>query len=373
MIAPVLFLRSVFLRVLLRVLFSPVGLGVFFSPVGFAAVVAGGVCIASPTPAHAQSAEEISGARALAKQGFQAYQAEDWQKAYDLFKRAESLYHAPPHLLYMARASEKLGNLVEARELYNRILREELSSNAPDVFVEAKQNAAKEIETVEPRLARVTVQLEGPNADQVQVFANGKPVPPALIGAPRPVDPGQYEFTVQSDVAKAEPVTVEVGEGGSESVTIQLVEVERPPEPVATDPVPPPAEPVDGGTKSAPIPAYVAFGVGAVGLGVGTAFLISHLDQQGQADSRFTDGNCGQDGQCTQAEQDEIQAISSSAATAGTLSIVGFGVGAAAIGTGVVLLLLNGDDATEQAHRHENERHVRPLVGLGSVGLSGRF
>lgn len=373
MIAPLLPLRFFFSRILFRVCFSPVGLGAVFSPVGLGAVLAGGVCIASPAIAHAQSAEEIAGARALAKQGFQAYQAEDWQQAYELFRRAESLYHAPPHLLYMARASEKLGNLVEARELYNRILRENLASDAPGVFVEAQHAASEEIKTVEPRLARVTIQLEGPNADQVQVLANGKPVPPALIGAPRPMDPGQYEFTVESDVAKADPVTVKVEEGGSETVTIQLIEVVPPPEPVASDTVPPPAEPVDRGTKSSPIPAYVAFGVGAVGLGVGTAFLISHFDQQGQADSRFDDGNCDRDGQCTQEEQEEIQELSSSAATAGTLSLVGFGVGAAAIGTGVVLLLLSSDDATEQANRYDNERHVRPLVGFGSLGLSGRF
>jgi hypothetical protein len=32
--------------------------------------------------------------------------------ALDLFSRAESIIHAPPHLLYIARAHDKLGKLV---------------------------------------------------------------------------------------------------------------------------------------------------------------------------------------------------------------------------------------------------------------------
>src|SRR5688572_13849493 len=82
-------------------------------------------------PAAAQTEEEIAGARSAATPGVKAYDAGDYAQAVDLFQRAESLVHAPPHLLYMARGNEKLGHLVTARELYNKIIRETLPASAP--------------------------------------------------------------------------------------------------------------------------------------------------------------------------------------------------------------------------------------------------
>ncbi|NLE87761.1 MAG: hypothetical protein GX607_15340 [Myxococcales bacterium] len=329
------------------------------------AALAGALVVALPDDAVAQTAEEVAGARELARQGAEAFAAGEWQQAHDYFERAESLFHAPPHLLYMARSKEKLGELVEALELYNKIVREQLDSTAPRAFVDAQESAAEEMKAIEPRLARVTVTLEGPGADRAEVLANGKPVPAALLGVPRPMDPGTYEFTVVAEGAEAEPVVVTIDAGARESVTLRLTAVEAAP----LAPPPPAAEPADSG--SSPVPAYVALGAGAVALGVGTFFLIDHLGKKGDADDLFNDRGCALDGACTVAEQNEIKDLSSEAATSGTLSIVGFGVGAAAVGAGLFLLLTN-DSSTETARQH-NEPHVRPVLGWRSVGLSGRF
>jgi len=70
----------------------------------------------------AQSAEEISGARALAEQGIEAFGDKKFHEAYDLMNRAKSLYHAQIHLLFIARSAEKPGKLVEARESYNKLV-----------------------------------------------------------------------------------------------------------------------------------------------------------------------------------------------------------------------------------------------------------
>ena len=62
--------------------------------------------------ADAQTNSERAGARAAAGEGLKAFNEGRHAEAIDLFTRAESLVHAPPHLLYIARANEKLGWLV---------------------------------------------------------------------------------------------------------------------------------------------------------------------------------------------------------------------------------------------------------------------
>lgn len=322
----------------------------------------------SPAATAASSAEQIAGARALAQQGSAAFSAQKWQEAFDFFQRAESLYHAPPHLLYMARACEKLGRLVEAREFYNALLRESLPEGAPPAFRAAQESGALEIAELEPRLPQVTVSLEGERTGGVRVLANRKEIPPALLGVPRPMDPGDYEFTVESEVLRAEAVRVTVAEGAGETVVLRLLP--RTSAPVASG-TPDVVESSDGGGSR--IPAYLAFGVGAIGLGFGTAFSIDHFSKAGESDRLFVDGGCDRDGACTEDEQTRILELSSASASSGTLGLVGFGVGAAALGTGLVLWFLAPESSSTSALADRSAPHVRPLVGVSSVGVAGRF
>jgi hypothetical protein len=88
-------------------------------------------------PAAAQGDEQRAGARTLATEGAQAFNEGRFKDAVDLFGKAESLVHAPPHLLFMARAYTKLGQYVKAREAYLKIVKEQLPANAPQAFRDA--------------------------------------------------------------------------------------------------------------------------------------------------------------------------------------------------------------------------------------------
>ena len=90
-----------------------------------------------------------------------------WADAIDYFKRAESLVHATPHLLYIARAQAQTGLFVEARENYLTIIHEELKADAPQVFKSAKESASKEIRDVESHFAYATVTLKATLAGTV--------------------------------------------------------------------------------------------------------------------------------------------------------------------------------------------------------------
>ena len=67
----------------------------------------------------------------MVQAGAAAFKDQRWAEAVDLFKRAESMVHAPTHLLYLARAQDKLGHLVEAHEAYLKIVKEPLPPNPP--------------------------------------------------------------------------------------------------------------------------------------------------------------------------------------------------------------------------------------------------
>src|SRR5450432_3689021 len=127
-----------------------------------AAILLTSVCLLAVEPcAFAQTDDDRAGARVAATEGVKASNEKRWADAADLFARAESLVHSPVHLLYLARAQEKLGKLVKARENYNRIIREKYGADAPDAFRQAQTSAQQEVGGLDARLAAITVKLDG--------------------------------------------------------------------------------------------------------------------------------------------------------------------------------------------------------------------
>src|SRR6187401_1114642 len=112
-------------------------------------------------PALAQTDEQRAAARSLATQGNAAFEAGRYRDAVELFGKAESLMHAPPHLLFMARSHKKLGEFVRAREAYLKIMKETLPASAPKAFRDAQLAAEEEVREVEPKIANLTVKVEG--------------------------------------------------------------------------------------------------------------------------------------------------------------------------------------------------------------------
>jgi len=334
-------------------------------------------------PAAAQTEEEIAGARSAATQGVKAYEAGDYAQAVDLFQRAESLVHAPPHLLYMARGHEKLGHLVTARELYNKIIRETLPPSAPQAFRDAQEAAAEEIRAVEPRLARLTVTVTVPPGVVPAVTMDGKEVPAALLGVARPVDPGEHVVEAKADGYLATRQSTALSEGGTGAVALKLeADPNAPvaglepapvaqPEPVAMPAAMPQDTAPRGGGSSLRTPAYISFGVGAVGLGAGLLFTLQSASKRSDADDKYEEcASRGVDGQCKEEDplSDEVASLDDDAGSAQTLAIVGYAVGGLGVAAGVTLLLLDRSSGASA-----REPRIVPWVGYQSAGVSGTF
>jgi hypothetical protein len=328
----------------------------------------------------------VAGARAAATEGAKAFQEGRWQDAVDLFTRAESLVHAPPHLLFLARAQVKLGRLVAARELYNKILREPLAGDAPPAFLTAREAAEAEIETIEPRLARLTIKVEGASEKPVTVTMDGRPVASALIGVSAPADPGKHELSATAEGFIAKPQTVTLAEGGQGQVLLSLV-----PDPNYKPPAPPPgdapaAAPASSGMASAPpvgsepqatslaVPAYTAFGVGAVGLGAGILFTLQSSSKRSDADDAFATCQAAGDGDCRENDPSagEVVSLEDDAKSAQTLATIGYIVGGVGVAAGVTLLILDGSGGSESAGSRSSPT-LRAWVGYRSAGLHGTF
>lgn len=329
--------------------------------------------------AMGQSAEVKAAARAAANQGLEAFKSGDYQTAVDRFERANELIRAPTHTLFLARAHEKLGNLVVARELYLELDREQLADDAPQAFVQAQSDARTELEALEPRVPRITVDVTGPGAEAAEVLMDDKPMPSALIGIERPVDPGKHRFRASAGEAKARPVIVTVEEGERKSITLELktlATTDLPPD--DRDPVVPdkPTEPADDGVSGMTVAGVTALGVGGLGLGLGLYFTKQKGDFEDDADTLFDACNPRV---CSSSERQRIAAMDEDAATAANMSTAGFIVGGLGVATGITLLLLapSGEDEPAQpeapAEKDDVWAKVQPWVGLGSFGVNGTF
>jgi hypothetical protein len=334
------------------------------SRVASLALLVGGMGVGGT--AHAQTDEARAQARAAATQGLKALQDGRYKDALDLCTRAETLMHAPTHLLLIARAQTKLGHLVEAQEAYIKIEREHLAPSAPRAFVDAQAAATDEQAALAPRVPVLKVDVEGASPSDLQITLDGAPFSSALVGMASPINPGAHTFAVTSAAATADPATVTIAEGAKQSVTLTLkatIAAEQPSSSQPTAPVgdatPEPAPPHPSGATTA---GWIGVGVGVAGLVAGTVFVVKNHSDRNDANVF-----CGSSG-CPESKRSEISSFDSSANSAATLSWVSYGVGAAGLITGGVLLWIgHGKQAAPRTGQ------VVPLFGTRSMGVRVTF
>lgn len=208
---------------------------------------------ASPAPAAtaAISAEDKGAARLAATQGIELYRAKNYTEALERLKKAQELFDAPVHLLYIARCQRELGQWVEAADTYRRLGRSTLPPNASEAFTNAVNDGAKELAELEPRIPRVLISVNPENAADVQLWLNDQPVPSAAIGVERPQNPGALKIKATATGFADYTADLNVAEGQVTPVDVQLATAAPEPAPVAVAepeaPPPAPAKPASGG------------------------------------------------------------------------------------------------------------------------------
>jgi hypothetical protein len=334
--------------------------------------------IAAHLPGQVQAQQQPSAAdrttaRRLGNEGVIALKNGDFDTAADRFERANDLVNAPSFLVLLARARTGQGRLVEAYEIYRTIIREGVQPDKPEAFKRALTEAKAEVKLLEPRLAWVAVNVVGARPEQVEVTLNGSVIPSAALGAQRPADPGTLRIEAKAEGFRTVEKTLELTEG-QHPAPIEL-RLEELPKPAASLPVRM-AEPVmtaDGGEPgfmSQSTLGYVALGLGAAGLAVGTVTGILAINRRQELDDFDCYATAGDT--CFLANEEEtVNAVVSAEEdldTFSTAATISFIAGGALTATGLILLITAPDEPASA-----EGATIRPFVGFGSVGAVGTF
>ena len=309
-------------------------------------------------------------ARALAIEASELYANDSYEQAYDRFNRAYQLVRVPTVGLWAARSLVKLGRLVEASERFLEVSREPVADDAPPEHERAKEEAAAERQALLARIPSVRVLVEGAAPGEVFVTLNGELVPTALVGAQRPVNPGQLTVkgTRGEQVVEA---AVEIREGETRDVRLVFAAPPGADKPASAPPpgrlaplaplAPAPRADYDAGEGSTQRTlGYVALGLGGAGLAFGALFGALGLGDESDLEDACPGRRC----------EPEHHAALDAYETKRTLSTVGFASGAVFAATGAVLLLSAPSSPPDTARAPRG-----PALGVfardGALGVFG--
>lgn len=311
--------------------------------------------------AAAEDAATRQAARKLAEDGVAALQSGDTATALQKLEKAHQMLKVPSVALWSARALSKKGLLVEAAERLREVARLPSSGDAA-VQAQARHDAERELAELTPRIPNLVIDVVNAEPSAVTVTLDGAPVPSALLGEDRPVNPGTHRVL---GATGDEQVTVDVVLAESERKRTELRFAAKTVAPIAS-PGAAPAVPAVPAELSSAGPqrtlAYVALGAGAAGLVLGGVTGALALSKKSSLDD---DPACAGD-LCTYEAEDDVNSLR----TLRTVSSIGFIAGGVLAATGVVLLVTAKPSSAQGALSRPS---LAVGVGAGHVRLAGSF
>jgi len=289
-------------------------------------------------------------ARAIAAEGSEAFEQRDFPRALALFQRASTIVQAPTITLMQARTLVELGRLMEALDQYAATQRMVAIDPTNDAYRQAADAAQLELDPLLKRIPTVRVHVQGTAPDeQVDIFIDGKQLSPQVAAVERLVDPGHHRIEARASLGRTGSTEIDLPERARADAEVKL-----PPLPTAAPvavppPPPPPPPPAESSHWQSTLGWSLAIG--------GAAFTVAGVVTGAMAlsDKSTLDDACKPG--CPPSEANTIDQWR----TERTLSYVSFGVGAAGLIGGTVLILTSPKSA------------VSMTVGPNRVALLGAF
>jgi hypothetical protein len=324
-----------------------------------------GLVVLPPMAAGEEGDDSVTAAaRALAIDGVKLAQIDHCDQAVDKLERAEKLHHAPIVLANLGQCYIKLGRLVEGIERLRAVLREPLPAAPSDALQQAYNDSKRLLDETRPKLANLTVTVEGMVDAEPSASIDGHALPSALIGAAHPSDPGQHIIRVSARGYQTNTRAVTLEPGESQTVLVTML---RDPSatPIASAGA---AEPerssarteapalASAATRPRPRtpaheptlwPAYVAWGIGGVGIGVGIGFGIAAISNKASLNDHCPNKSC----------PPEQRTLLDTARRNATVSTVAYVVGAAGAVAGTLIYLLT--NRSENATPRDASSHLQ--------------
>jgi hypothetical protein len=343
--------------------------------VALATSLAAGTAHALPTAADRETARE------LMQQGRDLRDKNDLRGALQRFKAADDIMHVPTTGLEVARAQASLGQLVEARDTIAAIRLVPEKPSDPEPFKEARVKADELDASLDGRVPAVTIAVHGAAAGEAPALTiDGVPVPPAVVGLPRNVDPGHHVIVVKTASAEGK-AEVDVREGQRKPVELTLAASAGGP-PNAQTAGPSDASPGadSAGANSSTAEAtperttttshspdaltYAGGALAGAGLVAGAVTGILSWSKKSSLESACPGHVCPPS---SYSSYDSANTL----ATVSTFAFVAAGVGAC---VAVVSLIVGHEEKSEPASTPPAARlRVSPWIGAGAAGVGGSF
>ncbi len=295
-------------------------------------------------PAKAQSPADVALARDLFLEGAKFAQAGEWNEARQRYEKSLALRRAPRTLYSLGIAYRNLRRFVESLESHRAFLVEMHKDDEKDKQYE--QPARDAVAELEKLVARVDIKVQADEDVKYLLTIDGIIVPEAAYGYPRLVDPGKHTILAHAVGFQDAKREVTLGEGEKQVVTLDL------------------ALPGTGDGSSRPTGHRKGSGVSpletALLIGGGATFLagltVGLIGVQQAIDSPTRDGRDANDARRL--------------ALAG--DVMG-GLGIAAAGAGLTMVLLDKYGKSSRADTKAGTVWMTPVVTPASIGVVGRF
>jgi hypothetical protein len=291
---------------------------------------------AEPSPADRETA------RALMEKGDQAFDASDFPRALEHYKAAHALVELPSTGVWVVKTLEKLGRLIEARDLALAASRLPVKPDERRVVTDARAESADLAQRLAPRIPSLEVQVTGlPSTATYQLTVDGTVSPPELVRVARKVDPGLHKVIVRAAGFRDGLAERKVNEREAATITIELEKAAA-----GVTSAPP--------TESGGVHPLMWVGVSFTGAGLLAGAIAGGISLAAASSAKDL---CGDDDYCPSEAASDIE----TSKTTAWVSNIGFGVA----GAGAVLLIVGLVLPTEPA------REVASHLCAGSRGTIG--
>ncbi len=293
---------------------------------GFVGVAAVSACLAFAADARAEpSPADRNLAQTLFDQARELMGGGKYAEACAKFSESQRLDPGGGTLLNLALCHEKQGKIATAWADFH----EALSAALRDHRKEREKLAREHLQSLEPRLPRLTLQAAHPVANPIELKLDGAALGPTVWGTAVPIDPADHVIEATAPGKKSWTTRFSMRESEQRTTTVPPLEDEPPTKTAA---------PLEVGIHQADIRpgihpragTYIAGGFGLLGIGVGTYFGLRAIDEHKQADPFCSETSCQRAG--FDHNQDAVRDA--------WISDAAFGVGLVGVGLAVYWLVV---------------------------------
>jgi len=309
-------------------------------------------------PALAQSAADSATAEILFNEALALLESNKAAEACRKLEESQRLDPGVGTLLYLADCYQQTSRTASAWATFR-----EAAYMAKARADEREAVALEQAQKLEPTLSYLTIEVSAP-AGELTLLHDGKVVGQPLWGTAFPVDPGVHQLEASAPGKKPWTASIDITPGPYQERVIVPALEDAPAETLTAPPVQPvrPAEPTSDGRTQRTV-GWVLLGAGSAAVVTGGIFALL-----ARGDDSDAEAECRPDRRelCNPAGVD----LASSANTKATLAGVSAGLGLAAAGAGITLLLTA---PSGEPRSGEFTVRAQPLLGGAEVSFSGNW